>query len=407
MRILFLHRSFPGQFRYLANVLARDPDNEVVFLTTSRAGDIPGVNKVVYEPAREVHPGVHPYLKGMERAVLYGQAAYRAAAGLKRQGFVPDVICAHSGWGPSLFMGDVFPQAPLVGYYEWYYRARGSSFGFDPRLPLTGDNETEIRVKNAPILLDLAACAAGISPTRWQQSQFPRELRPKIHVLHDGIDTVFFRPGADRERTLPRLGLDLAAMEEIVTYVATGMEPLRGFPEFMAALALLQKRRPRLHAVIVGEDRVEYDAPRPDGRTYREAALSEHDFELSRLHFTGRLGFDEYRRVLAASSVHVYLTYPFILSWSMLEAMAAGCTVVGSDTAPVREVVRNGENGLLADFFSPQDIAARVEEALDDPDKRRKMGETARETIMAGYDARKLLPQQAVLLKAAAGMAGG
>ncbi len=403
MRILFSHRAFPGQYRYLASVLARDPGNEVVFLTTGKAGDIPGVRKVVYEPARAAHPGVHPYLRGMENAVLYGQAAYRAAARLKRQGFVPDVVCGHSGWGPSLFLGDVFPSSPFVGYFEWFYRARGSSFGFDPRVPLTGDNEAEIKVKNAPILLDLVACTLGVSPTRWQHAQLPGAFQPKVHVLHDGIDTDFFRPGADPVTTLPRAGLDLAAMDEIVTYVATGMEPLRGFPQFMAAVALLQRRRPGLHAVIVGEDRVEYDAPRPDGRTYREAALREHDFDLSRLHFTGRLGIGEYRRVLLSSSVHVYLTYPFILSWSLLEAMAAGCTVVASDTAPVREVIKDKVNGFLVDFFSPEAIAARVEEALDDRDKRQAVGQAARASILAAYDARDLLPRQVALLKAAAG----
>lgn len=403
MRILFLHRTFPGQFRYLARALAGDPGNEVVFLTASKAGGIPGVKRVVYKPAREAHPGTHPYLKGMENAVLYGQAAYREAVFLKRQGFVPDVICGHSGWGPSLFIGDVFPSSPLVGYFEWFYRARGTSFGFDPRAPLTGDNAAEIRIKNAPILIDLAACTAGVSPTRWQRSQLPGVFQPKVHVLHDGIDTAYFSPGADESRLLPRHGLDLAAMKEIVTYVATGMEPLRGFPEFMAAVALLQKRRPGLHAVIVGEDRVEYGAPRADGLTFKEAALKAHDFDLSRLHFTGYLGTEEYRRVLTASSVHVYLTYPFILSWSVLEAMATGLTVVGSDTGPVREIIKDNVNGFLVDFFSPQAIANRVEEVLDDADKRRAMGQAARETILARYDVRELLPLQVALLRAAAG----
>jgi len=352
MRILFLHRSFPGQFRYLATVLAHDPRNEVVFLTTAEFGEIAGVKKVLYQPARQVHPESHPYLRSVENAVLYGQAAYRAAAQLKQSGFVPDVICAHSGWGPSLFMGDIYPGTPVISYFEWYYHAHGSSFDFDPQQHLSGDDETEIRVKNTPILLDLVACTAGISPTQWQRSKIPAEFRAKVHVLHEGIDTGFFRPNADQELNLPRLGLDLAGMPELITYVATGMEPLRGFPQFMEAVALLQKRRPKLHAVIVGEDRVEYGAALPDGKTYKQAALERFSFDMSRLHFTGRLDVAEYRRVLLASSAHVYLTYPFILSWSMLEAMACGCMVIGSDTPPVREVIEDNVNGALVGFFA-------------------------------------------------------
>ena len=407
MRILFLHRSFPGQFRYLATVLAHDLNNEVAFLTSAEARGITGVNKVVYRPARQVHPATHPYLKAVENAVLYGQAAFRAAVGLKRRGFVPDVILAHSGWGPSLFIQDVYPSTPLVSYFEWYYHAHGSSFDFDPRQRLSGDDKAEIRVKNTPILFDLVNCAAGISPTEWQRSRLPAEFRAKVHTIHDGIDTDFFRPGADPELGLPELGLDLAQLPEVVTYVATGMEPLRGFGQFMEAVSLLHKRRPRLHAVVVGEDRVEYSAPLPGGKTYKQDALDRFSFDLSRLHFTGRLNVEEFRRVLLASSVHVYLTYPFILSWSVLEAMACGCLVIGSDTPPVREIIENGVNGALVDFFAPRALADKVEEALDNTNKAALLRRRARETILAKYDVRSLLPRQAALLQAVAGRTGG
>ena len=375
----------------------------MVFLTATEAGAIPGVKKVLFKPARQAAPQTHPFLKSVENAVLYGQAAYRSAVQLKKAGFAPDLIYGHSGWGPSLFMGDLFPHTPLVGYFEWFYHARGSSFGFDPREILSGDNEAEIRVKNTPILLDLANCTAGTSPTWWQRSRLPAEFQPKIRILHEGIDTDFFRPNADPQLTLPRLGLDLAAMPELVTYVATGMEPLRGFPQFMEAVEILQKQRPNLHVVVAGEDRVEYGSPLPDGQTYKQAALGRHSFDLARLHFTGRLSVEEYRRVLLASNVHVYLTYPFILSWSMLEAMACGCLVVGSATEPVREVISDQENGFLVDFFSPAALAGKVAEALDHPRHKAVIGKRARETIRSTFDVKTLLPRQLALLQEIAG----
>ena len=191
MRILFLHRAFPGQFRYIATTLAQDPRNEVVFLTSAPEGHLPGVNKMLFELHRQAHPATHPYLQGMENAILYGQAAYRAAIELKKRGFVPDVIVGHSGWGPTMFIGDVYPGIPIICHLEWFYHSHGSSFGFDPKRPVSATNKAEIRVKNVPLLMDLASCHAGITPTKWQLSRFPSEFRNKIAVLHEGIDTDF------------------------------------------------------------------------------------------------------------------------------------------------------------------------------------------------------------------------
>lgn len=407
MRILFLHRAFPAQFRYMATVLGRDSRNEVFFITMSAGGGIPGVKKVVYRLTRELNPATHTYLKGLESAILHGQAAYRAASELKKRGFVPDLIVGHSGWGPTLFMSDLYPETPVICHFEWFYHAHGSSFGFDPKFPVTADNELEIRVKNTPLLMDLSSCHAGITPTMWQHSRFPGEFRDKISVIHEGIDTGFFCPGAETDLRLTHNRLDLAKLPEVVTYVATGMEPLRGFPQFMEAVSLLQRRRPGLHAVIVGEDRVEYEKSLPEGKTYKQVLLNEFPFDHSRLHFTGRLSVDDYRRVLLASSVHVYLTVPFILSWSMLEAMSCGCLVVGSDTAPVREIIQDGVNGLLAGFFSPAAIADAVETALDDKAQSDRLRQAARQTILDRYDLRRTVPKQLALLQATAAQMGG
>ncbi|MFP4299913.1 MAG: glycosyltransferase family 4 protein [Spirulinaceae cyanobacterium] len=426
MIYLFVHPNFPAQFRHLATTLAKDPNNQVFFLTNRKEGRIPGVRKLIYNPSREAKPETHHYLRSTENAILHGQAAYRRLMQLEKQGIQPDVIYAHAGWGPELFIKDLFPDSKFYGYFEWYYHAYGTDADFDINDPITPDDAARIRVKNAPILLDLASCDKGMVPTNWQKQQFPVEFQQKLSVLHDGIDTAFFRPKADANLVLPpsakpkktkgfdpnkqasdselapfaqikqRLsqeGLDLSNATEIVTYVARGMEPYRGFPQFMEAVSLLQQNRPHCHVVVVGEDRVAYGKPLPNGLTYGQLMLQELNLDLSRLHFTGWLPYDQYLQVLQASSAHVYLTRPFVLSWSLLEAMAAECAIVASRTAPVEEVIEDGVNGLLFDFFSPSEIVARVEEVLDHPDRMATMRSQARETILARFDLAQLLPQ--------------
>lgn len=393
MHILFLHPNFPAQFRHLAVTLAQDSKNTVVFGTTRKEGNLPGVYKAIYSPSREPHPQIHQYVRPLENAVLHGQAVYRLCVQLKAQGFIPDVVYAHSGWGPSLFIKDAFPKAKLLCYFEWFYHAHGTDADFDPSEPLDADAEARIRIKNAPILIDLYSCDRGLSPTNWQRQQFPPEYHSKITVHHDGVDTQFFQPQPGAKLVLPRINLDLRDVPEIVTYVARGMEPYRGFPQLIETIALLQQRRPQCHAVIVGENRVAYGKPLPDGKTYKDYMLEKVPLDLSRVHFTGLLPYPEYLQVLQASSAHIYLTRPFVLSWSMLESMATGCLVVASNTPPVIEIIQDGVNGLLVDFFSPQQICDRVEEALDNPTQMASIRAKARETIQERYDLGKLLPQ--------------
>ena len=393
MRILFLHPNFPAQFRHLATALVKDSNHQVVFGTARKEGSLAGIDKALYASSREAHPQTHHYVRPLENAVLQGQAVYRLGEQLKAQGFVPDVVYGHSGWGPTLFIKDIFPKAKLLCYFEWFYHAHGSDADFDPTEPLNADDEARIRVKNAPILIDLYSCDRGLSPTYWQRQQFPPEYHSKITVCHDGIDTEFFQPQLGTKLVLPRLNLDLSQVSEIVTYVARGMEPYRGFPQFIEAVALLQQRRPQCHVVIVGENRVAYGKPLPDGKTYKDLMLEKVQLDRDRVHFTGLLSYPEYLQVLQASSAHVYLTRPFVLSWSMLEALSTGCLVVASKTAPVTEVIQDGVNGLLVDFFSPQEIAERVEEVIDHPTRMATIRAKAREMIQERYNLAQLLQQ--------------
>ncbi|MBO0347768.1 glycosyltransferase family 4 protein [Phormidium pseudopriestleyi FRX01] len=399
MQILFLHPNFPAQFRHLATVLGSNPNNTVVFGTKNERPEwvIPGVKKALFEPSRDPHPGTHHYVRPLESAVIYGQAVYRMAEQLKTQGFVPDVIYGHSGWGPTIFAKDIYPETPLMCYFEWYYHAYGSDANFDPNDPLNADDVARIRVKNAPILIDLASCDWGVSPTYWQRSQFPPEFHSKLSVVHDGVDTEYFKPDPGAKLVLPNL--DLSHVDELVTYVARGMEPYRGFPEFIEAVGYIQERRPNCHVVVVGSDRVCYGKSLPNGETYKDYMLKKVPLDLTRVHFVGSLPYGLYLKVIQASDVHIYLTRPFVLSWSMIESLSTGCLVLGSDTQPVREVITDGENGLLVDFFSPKQIADRVDEVFNHPTRMAEIRKKARETAIERYAMPMLLKRHLQLIE--------
>lgn len=400
MNVLFVHNHMDGHYRHVAGALAADPGNRVVFATKHPAPPPPGVAVRTYEPHRAPDPATHPYVATFENAVLHGQAAYRLCAALRRSGFVPDVICAHAGFGPGLYLKDAFPESRLLSYFEWFYRARGSDADYLDG-PLPPDAECRVRSLNAGLLMELEACDRGVCPTGFQLSRFPEPFRPKLTRLHDGVDTGLFAPAPGTPMVLP--GLDLSGAAEIVTYATRGMEPYRGFPQFMRAAALLLERRPGLHVVVGGEDAVSYSARHPEGIGYKEAMLRElAGRDLSRLHFVGLLDTPDWRRLLLATSVHVYLTVPFVLSWSLIEAMAAGAAIVASDTEPVREVIDDGVEGLLADFRSPDAIADRIAHALDRADLRRSLGEAARRRALADYSLTDLLPRHTALIRALA-----
>ncbi|WP_427022971.1 glycosyltransferase family 4 protein [Aureimonas ureilytica] len=394
--ILFLHQNFPGQFRHLCAALAKR--NRVLFLSRKSANRLPGVQLLEDAPHREPDPRVHPYLAGSERAVLQGQATARRLLALRAGGIRPDLVIGHTGWGETLFVKDVFPDVPLLSYFEFFYSATGADVGFDPEFPADPDAAFRLRIRNQGLLSCLEATDRGLSPTHWQRSRLPVAFQTKIGVIHDGVDTDIARPSPAPSVTLPD-GTRLDSAVPVVTYVARNLEPYRGFHIFLRAARSILADHPQARIVVVGGDDVSYGARLPEGETYRERALREAPIDLSRVHFTGRLPYAIYLTLLQVSRAHVYLTYPFVLSWSVLEAMATGCLVVASDTAPVREVIEDGVNGRLVDFFDVDGIAERVAEALRAPERFRHIGEAARQAILDRYDLKRVcLPRQLTLL---------
>jgi len=383
-RILLIHQNFPGQFRRIGHTWAQQPGWEVIGLGRRTAPGMSSVRWIPYDLARQPHKQQHPYLRQMEDAVLHGQAAARVLLKLKQQGYKPDAILAHPGWGETLYVRDIFPDTRLIHFCEWYYGTEGSDVGFDPEFPATFDTVAKLRTWNALHTLNLANCDVGVSPTQWQRSRHPALYLPKIHLAHEGIDTELLRPDAQAHLTLPS-GHTVKAGDPVITYVARNLEPYRGFHTFMRMLEKVQKAHPRCHTIIVGGDDVSYGQKPTDAPNWREKMQREVQLDATRTHFMGKLPYDQYRKVLQVSAAHVYLTYPFVLSWSMLEAMASGCLVIGSRTGPVQEVITDRENGLLVDFFNTAEMADRVVEALDNQAAMRPLREAAQRCAREGY----------------------
>ena len=364
IRLLVLHQNFPGQFGHLVRAWSQRPGWDVRAIGRYTAPGLSGFNNLHrYKLARNPHARQHPYLRTMESAVLHGQQVARALLEMKKKGFKPDAVLAHPGWGESLYVKDVFPDTHLAHFCEWYYNAEGADLGFDPEFPISFDDRARVRTWNALHALNLTHCDAAVTPTHWQKSRHPEIFQPKITVQHEGIDTEGLHPDPNASITTPS-GTTLKAGDPVVTYVARNLEPYRGFHVFMRALEKLQHRHKTVHALIVGGDEVSYGKQPKDAKHWREKMLREVKLDPTRTHFLGRIPRAQYLKVLQVSAAHVYLTYPFVLSWSLLEAMACGVNVIASDTAPVREVIQHGRNGVLVPFFDPHAIAQEVGGAL-------------------------------------------
>ncbi|KZR70224.1 D-inositol-3-phosphate glycosyltransferase [Prochlorococcus marinus str. MIT 1313] len=405
MRILFVHCNYPAQFRHLSCHFSADRQHEVVFLSQNRewtATDIEGLRHARYQLGRDPQGDLcHPYLRRYETAVLHGQAALREAMRLNQQGFVPDLIVGHSGFGNTLYLKEVWPKAKFIGYFEWYYNSRGSDVGFGSKQPPSPDTSLRVHTYNSPIMMDLAKTDGALCPTHWQAAQFPKKVRGLLNVVFDGIDVEtlqLFLP-EQRQNALDIRDVKIPAKVPLVTYVTRCFEPYRGWPQVAEGLATLLQRNPRTHILLVGSDNVAYGAKRGDGLSWREWALKEWSMDPSRLHILPALQYEEYLSVLRRSWVHVYWTVPFIVSWSLMESLSSGCCVVASSTPPVQEMIETGKQGMLVDFFNPEALAQQVDQLLNDEWKRRDLGIAARQSIInKGYDLNSCLKAQLELI---------
>ncbi len=398
MNLLFIHPNMPGQYKHLARAFGAEGGHRIFFITKHKTSEIPGVTRVTYGMKKpDEPPKPHRYLAAATHAVMQGQQVWRVCHALKtKENFTPDIVICHPGWGDALFVKDIFPTARVLSFFEFYYRATGADVGFEE--PINDDDLARVRIKNVTNLLNLEQADWGISPTVWQHSLHPVEFQPKISVLHDGVDVDLCKPNPAATFATPS-GKTFKPGDEVLTYIARNLEPYRGFPTFMQAAEILLRERPNLNIICVGADSVSYGRKASEGKTYREIWNSKVTLPADRIHFIPQLPYDELLKLFQVSAAHLYLTYPFVLSWSMLEAMACGVALVASDTKPVREVVEHGKNGLLADFHSPADVAAKLGQLLDDPTRNEALRAAARQTVVDRFDLKKLLPLHMQLVR--------
>ena len=396
MKILFVHQNFPGQFLYLAPELKKR-GHECLALTdfgNTRASEIP-VLRYKHE-AQTIDPAAarlgRNYIQMSDRGVTVARACLQLR---ESKGYVPDVIFGHSGWGETLFLKEVWPEAKLLIYAEFYYRGKRADVGFDPEFSKPTFDQVMIAQGRAGHLGQaLLHADAGLSPTEWQASTYPPALRNMIEVIHDGVNTDIMKPDISARFTLPD-GRVLAPGDEVLTFVNRNLEPYRGYHIFMRALPAVMAARPDAQVVIVGGDEVSYGATPKGAKGWKELILAEVQdrLDMSRVHFMGKVPYDQFTALMQVSRAHAYLTYPFVLSWSMIEAMSAGAHVVGSRTPPVEEVITDGVNGALVDFFDVAGWSDKLTEALAEPARFMARRGAARQTALDRYDQRMLLPK--------------
>ena len=389
MHVLFVHQNFPAQFGHLASRLVKRHGFRCTFVSERPAGKVDGVRLIQYKVKGRATKRSHPCSRTFENCTWHAHAVYTALKAHPE--ITPDLIVGHSGFGSTLFLADLY-GCPIINYFEYYYRSRDSDLDFRPDQPVLQRDVLRVRARNAMILCDLQTCTAGYSPTEWQRSLFPQEYQSKIRTIFDGIDREFWY-----RRKVPRFigDREIPAGTRIVTYVSRGFESIRGFDIFMRVAKRICAEREDVIFVVVGTDRVCYgdDLRRCKAKSFLKHVLAQDKYDLKRFIFTGPILESQLVELFSLSDLHFYLTVPFVLSWSLMNALAVGCTVLASDTAPVREVIRHGHNGLLAGFFDVDEFTRQALRVLDAPAEFRPLGRAGTRLIDKKYSLAKTLPQ--------------
>lgn len=407
MKILFLHQNFPGQFRHLAPALIRQGHDVHALAMTGQ--DLAGVKTHKYRVRQSSSQNIFPLATDFETKLIRAEGCAQGLIQLRASGFTPDLVIAHPGWGETLFLKEIFPRAKQLHFLEFYYNNLGADIGFDPEFSDPSvDADFRVTVKNAHVLMALNDMDRAYAPTQWQKSRYPKPFHSKIDVIFDGINTSEVKPLTNFNRAKVSLKnangqtRSLHEGDQVITFINRNLEPYRGYHVFMRALPQILKKNPKAIVIIVGGDRTSYGSAPPPGKTWKSIYLDEvkDRLDLSRVFFLGNLGYQQYLHVLRLSDCHVYLTYPFVLSWSCLEAMSMECVVVGSNTPPVAEVIEHGHNGLLVDFFDAEELSDQITQVLVSPNDFFQMRKNARQTVVDRYDLHTMsLPKQLAIVE--------
>ncbi|MCV0425416.1 MAG: glycosyltransferase [Roseibium sp.] len=398
MHIVFVHRDGPGQFVHLARRLICEGWSATL-ISQSVDRTVPGVRTIRYSD--RVSRGNVSTRNGSPAHVPYVAAGRRVADilhQLVREGRKPDLIMGHIGWGGMMFVKDILPDTPAVGFCEYYFQPQGGDVGFAPSETVDLIQRQTLRLRNAVQLATLDQIDCGISPTNWQKSRYPAPYHPRIIAQHEGIDTNRARPDHLATLRLPD-GTLLASGDPVVTFAARNLEPYRGFPQFMRAAARVARKNPTVRFVVAGGDGTSYGQSQTNGKSWRDLLMKETEIPPERIHFLGQIPHHQLIRLFQISAAHVYLTYPFVLSWSFLEAMACGAPIIASATAPVEEVMRDGVNGQLTDFWDTEEIAVRIEHTLTRPPGLQQLRDAARQSVVSRFELNASIRKTQLLLQ--------
>jgi glycosyltransferase involved in cell wall biosynthesis len=412
MHVMYVHQNFPAQFGHIAAHLARTLKWRCTFVSQAPAGNSDGIERIQYTLAGGATRSNHFCSRTFENTVWHCDGVYRALR--NRPEIRPDLIVGHSGFGSTLFLRELYPDVPVINFFEYYYIPHDPDSDMDFRRDL-GWEIPEIkylrsRCRNAMILLDLQNCQVGYTPTNFQRSKFPKEYQPKLRTIFDGVDRKVYhghdealRPPLAHRQPRRLAGVDIPPNTRVVTYVSRGFESMRGFDIFMRAAKLIYQQFPDVVFLVIGTDRIAYggDESYTGGKSFKDWVLAQDNYDLEKIRFVGRVNPLDLARILASTDLHIYLTVPFVLSWSMMDAMSCGAVVLGSATSPVKEMIRDGENGLLADFFKPEQFAEKAVQVLRNPDEFRPLGRAAEKMIIEQYSLEAVLPKMLALYQEA------
>jgi len=402
LNILFIHHELPGQFIHLIRYLSNHPQYNVFGISNKQ--DDSFYNESLFQKAYTYQPKeiegslTHHYVTDLQRSVLNAQAIFDILQKFKQHNIDFDLAVAHTGWGGGLYFKEAYPATPLLGYVEFFFHLDGADVGFDPKFPVSIDRRLQIKTLNAQLLLGMNECDGLVTPTPWQKSLFPDIWHSKINVIHEGVDVDLCKPDNQITFTLPS-GQELTGKDEVVTYSARNLEPYRGFPIFLKAIERICQRRPNCHIIITGGDEISYSKKLPKGETYREKYLKTVSLPKDKVHFLGKVPYKTHLQLLQLSSVHIYLTYPFVLSWSFMEAMACGCVIIASGTRPVLDVLEPGVNGISVNFFDDEQIADQIDDVFKHPERKKQLGLAARDKIKRHYQHQFSINQYLLLFK--------
>ncbi|MDG2224499.1 MAG: glycosyltransferase [Rubripirellula sp.] len=391
MHILFVHKNYPAQFGHIARHLIDRHGFRCTFASEKPPAQWDGLERIQYDPRGGATENTHFCSRSFENQVWSSQGLFDALQA--RPDIQPDLVVGHSGFVSTLYLRELY-NCPVISYFEFFYHTQDSDLDFRTDLPAYETSDLlRARTRNAIFLLDLQNCDRGYSPTEFQRRQLPAVYRPKLATIFDGIDTQFWKPESQPNRLIA--GWNLPTDKKIITYVSRGMEAIRGFDIFMKIAKRICDQRDDVLFVVVGEDRVAYggDHRFTDGKTFKQWVLSQDDYDLQKILFLGRIPPPQLVNLFSISSLHFYLTAPFVLSWSLMNALACGATVMGSDTAPVQEMIQHGRNGLRFHFFEIDQAVEMANHVLDYPAEYEHLGSAARSSIVEKYSLDVCLPQ--------------